>query len=337
MKKKYDVYGLGNALVDKEFEVTDDFLTHEQIQKGIMTLVDAESQNVLLNRLTEKFGLKKRAGGGSAANSLYAISQFGGHTYYSCKVANDEFGDFYLEQLGHHNIDTNPVSVRSNGETGKCLIMVSPDAERTMLTYLGVSESLSVLDLDVEALKNSRYLYLEGYLVSSPTGRAACIEARKIAEANGVTTTLTLSDAAMVQFFRGGLEEMIGDGVHLLFANHTEALNWTGKDDINDALAELHKIAKVLVVTLGAKGALISEKNKVTEIDPVRVRAVDTNGAGDMFAGAFLYGLSSGMSYAQAGSLASHAAARVVSQFGPRLSPADHIPILKAVLPETFP
>ena len=331
--KQYDVYALGNALVDKEFEVSDDFLAHEQIQKGIMTLVDAESQNVLLGRLTAKFGLKKRAGGGSAANTLYAVSQFGGQTFYSCRVANDEFGDFYVNELGHHNIDTNLGEQRADGVTGKCLIMVSPDAERTMLTCLGISEKIDSSDINVEALKNSKFLYLEGYLVSSESGRAACIEARRIAEAAGVMTTMTLSDAAMVQFFRGGLEEMIGNGVGMMFANKTEALNWTGKDSIEDALTELHKIAKVLVVTLGAKGAIVSDQGKVTHIDPVTVKAIDTNGAGDMFAGAFLYGISSGMSYAQAGDLASHAAARVVSQFGPRLAPDEHRPILDAVLP----
>jgi sugar/nucleoside kinase (ribokinase family) len=333
--KRYDVYALGNALVDKEFEVSDDFLVHENIQKGLMTLVDAESQNTLLERLTKKFGLKKRAGGGSAANTLYAVSQFGGHAFYSCRVANDEFGDFYVNELGHHNIDTNLGDKRPDGVTGKCLIMVSADAERTMLTSLGISEKIDVSDINREALRNSKYLYLEGYLVSSETGRAACVEARKLAEASGVMTTMTLSDAAMVQFFRGGLEEMIGDGVGMLFANETEALNWTGKDTIEEALPELHKIAKVLVVTLGARGALVSDAGELTRIDPVRVKAVDTNGAGDMFAGAFLYGLSTGMSYAQAGDLASHAAARVVSQFGPRLAPEDHRPILEAVVPGT--
>src|SRR5690606_8058453 len=128
MKKKYHVYGIGNALVDKEFEVTDDFFQHENLTKGLMTLVDAESQEVLLQRLMQRYGLKKKAGGGSAANTMYAISQFGGNTFYSCKVARDEFGDFYLEQLGDHNIHTNSSAQQDYGVTGKCLVMVSPDA-----------------------------------------------------------------------------------------------------------------------------------------------------------------------------------------------------------------
>lgn len=327
--KTYHVYGIGNALVDKEFEVTDDFFVHENIQKGVMTLVDGESQNVLLNRLSEKFGLRKMAGGGSAANTVYAISQFGGNTFYSCKVASDEFGDFYVNELGDLNIHTNLGENREYGITGKCIVMVSPDTERTMLTYLGISEKLSIADLDFEALKDSKYLYIEGYLVTSQTGREACISARKVAEANGVRTVLTLSDPAMVQFFRGGLEEMIGDGVDILFANELEANAWTGKETIDQSIEGLSTIAKVVVITLGSKGALIYDGAKRIYIKPVPVKAVDSNGAGDMFAGAFLYAISKGKTLEYAGNLASIAAATTVSTFGPRLMPSRHKEILE--------
>jgi len=333
MKKKYHVYGIGNALVDKEFEVSDDFFAHENIQKGLMTLVDGESQDTLLQRLMQRFGLKKRAGGGSAANTMYAISQFGGNTYYSCKVASDEFGDFYVQELGDHNIHTNLGNdARDYGTTGKCLVMVSPDAERTMLTYLGISEKLSPADLDPEAIMNSQYVYLEGYLVTSPTGRQACVEARKIAEANGVKTSLTLSDPAMVQFFRGGLEEMLGDGVDLLFANDVEAKAWTGQDDIEAAIRGLGAISKTAVVTLGSEGAAVFSNGTLTRIAPTPAKAIDTNGAGDMFAGAFLYALTHGYDHAAAGRLASAAAATTVSHFGPRLNTQQHKDILQKVL-----
>lgn len=327
--KTYHVYGIGAGLVDQEFEVTDDFFEHEKIQKGLMTLVDGESQDVLLKRLTQRFGIKKRAGGGSAANTIYAISQFGGNAFFSCKVSSDEVGDFYVQELGSLNIHTNLAKEREYGVTGKCLVMVSPDAERTMLTYLGISETLSEKDLNVEALIDSKWLYLEGYQVTSPTGRKACIEARKIAEANGVKTSLTLSDPAMVQFFRGGLEEMIGNGVDLLFANDVEAQAWSGKELMSEAIEELRKIAKVVVVTLGSKGAVVFDGKNHINIDPVKVKAVDTNGAGDMFAGAFLYAVATGKDYATAGKLASHAAGTTVSHFGPRLAPAEHKAILK--------
>lgn len=331
--KNYHIYALGNALVDKEFEVEDDFFKHESIQKGLMTLVDGESQDTILERLMQRFGLKKRAGGGSAANTLYAASQFGANTFYSCKVANDDFGDFYLEELGTHNIDTNLKSIRSDdGVTGKCLVMVSPDAERTMLTYLGVSSDLTSNDIDKDALINSKYLYLEGYLVSSPAACKACVDAKAIAEEHGVLTAITLSDPGMVQFFRGGLEEMIGDGVDLLFANQIEALSWTGEETVEAAAAALKSIAKTFVITLGSKGALLFDGDKYIEIDPHQIAAVDSNGAGDMFAGAFLYGISNGLDFETSGRLASLSAATIVSQFGPRLPAEQHQDLLKQVV-----
>lgn len=331
--KKYHVYGIGAALVDQEFEVEDSFFEHESIQKGIMTLVDGESQATLERRLLDKFGLKTRSGGGSVANAMYAISQFGGNTFFSCKVARDEAGDFYLEQLGHHNIHTNLDNHnRDNGITGKCLVMVSPDTERTMLSYLGISETLSKNEVDDEALKDSEYLFLEGYQVTSDSGREASIHARKVAEANGVKTSITLSDPAMVQFFRGGLQDMIGDGVDLLFANDVEAKEWTGRETVEEAIEGLKEIAKQVVVTCGSKGALLFDGTKNINIDPHKVKAVDSNGAGDMFSGAFLYAVSAGHDFETAGKLASLAAATTVSSFGPRLPYEAHQEILKKVI-----
>ena len=139
----YDVYGIGNALVDKEFEVEDSFFAEAGIEKGFMTLIEEDKQQQLLDLLASRYPLKKQAGGGSAANSLYALSQFGGKAFYSCKVANDEPGDFYMAELGDHNIETNLLPQRETGTTGRCVVMVTPDAERTMLTHLGISQYVS--------------------------------------------------------------------------------------------------------------------------------------------------------------------------------------------------
>lgn len=331
--KKYHVYGMGNALVDKEFEVSDEFFTRNDIQKGIMTLIDGETQEALLEKLMAEGNLRKRAGGGSAANSMYAASQFGGHTFYTCKVASDEFGDFYLQELGHNNIHTNLDNHnRDDGATGKCLVMVTPDAERTMLSYLGISETLSEKELDLEALKDSEYLYVEGYLSTSDSGRNAYIKARDTAKANGVKTSLTFSDPSMVQFFRKQLEEMIGDGVDLLFSNLEEAQSWSGADEVHDAAEGLKKIAQRFVITLGAKGALAWDGEQYIEIAPHKVNAVDTNGAGDIFAGAFLYGITAGHDMATAGRLASLASATLVGSFGPRLTLEQHQEVLKKII-----
>jgi fructokinase len=331
MNKKYHVYGIGNALVDMEFEVQDAFFSDYGIDKGVMTLVDEARQHRLIAHLDAFEG--KKACGGSAANTIIAVSYFGGKSYYSCKVANDELGDFYIRDLKAAGVDSNLGNGdRKDGITGKCLVMVTPDAERTMNTFLGITETFSVDELHQEALVNSEYLYIEGYLVTSATGRHAAIEARKIAEEHGIKTAMTFSDPAMVNFFRDGLAEMLGKRVDLLFCNEHEAKTWAGTDSLDDAINALKQVAGTFAITLGGKGALVYDGNHAIEIAPHPVRAVDSNGAGDMFAGAFLYGITHGHSFYEAGNIASLAAARVVSQFGPRLDAAAHRDILEIVL-----
>jgi fructokinase len=326
---KYQVYGIGNALVDKEFEVTDAFFAQAGIEKGQMTLIDQDQQEALLTKLTEEFGLKTRAGGGSAANTIFAAQYLGAKTFYSCNVANDETGDFYVKDLTSAGIDTNLGPDREDGVTGKCMVMITPDAERTMNTYLGITADLNHNHIDEAALKESEYLYIEGYLVSSDSARHAAIECKKLAEANNVKTAMTFSDPAMVQFFKDGLTEMLGTGVDLLFCNEEEALGYTGTANLDDAVNALKNIAKTFAITCGAKGAVLFDGNNIINIAPNAVTAVDSNGAGDNFAGAFLFAITAGHSWEQAGNLASKISAQVVSQFGPRLDAAQY-PELKA-------
>lgn len=328
----YDVYGVGNALVDKEFEVDDNFFEEYKIEKGIMTLVAQEQQQYLVNILQQKFGIRKRAGGGSAANTLYALSQFGGKAYFTCKLANDEAGDFYLEQLGDLNIQTNTDTQRVHGISGQCLVMISPDAERTMHTYLGVSENVSPEDLNYAAAKDSKYIYLEGYLVTSPTAKAALIKLKQFAEANQVKTAMTFSDPSMLEYFTDDINDVLGDGVDLLFCNETEALLWTGAEELEDACKIIKTKAAQFAITRGDKGALLFDGRNYISIAPHRVTAIDTNGAGDMFAGAFLYGITSGKDFETAGKLASLGSATVVANFGPRLNAQMHQQIYAEIL-----
>lgn len=315
---KYDVYGLGNALVDMEFEIDDQFLEENNIDKGVMTLVDENQQHELISQL-DAFGGNK-ASGGSAANTLIAISSMGGSSYYSCKVADDELGQFYLDDLKTAGVDCNMDGKHKGGITGKCLVMVTPDAERTMHTFLGVSSELSPYEVSEDAIKNSGFCYLEGYLTTSETGKAANIEAHRIAQANNIRTALTFSDPFVVEHFHDGFSETIGDGIDLLFCNEAEALSYTRKDSIDDAVDVIRTFARTFAITLGAEGAAVFDGEQLIEIDAHAVKAVDTNGAGDLFAGAFMYGLSRGMSYEQSGKLASKASSIIVSQFGPRLN-----------------
>ncbi|MEE9326052.1 MAG: adenosine kinase [Cocleimonas sp.] len=316
---KYHVYGIGNALVDKEFEVSDQFLIDNDIEKGLMTLIEKDQQETLLADLKEQFGLKKRAGGGSAANSIVAISQFGGDTFYACKVADDETGDFYMKDLAEAGVVTKLDQVKGDGVTGKCMVMVTSDAERTMNTYLGITSDFSEQDLHLEDLANSEYLYIEGYLVTSENSQKAALKAREIAKENNVKTAFTFSDPAMVSYFKEGVTEIIGDGVDVLFCNEEEACIFTGKDKLDDAITDLSRKASKVIVTLGSKGAKIVTGDKQVDIEASPVKAKDTNGAGDMFAGAFMYGLTQGMSDRDAGMLASESAARIVATFGARL------------------
>jgi len=245
----------------------------------------------------------------------------GGKCFYSCKVANDGDGHFFLKELTDIGIDTNLEKKELEaGVTGKVLIMVTPDSERTMNTFLGISSEFGVKELDKEAISNSKYLFIEGYLVASESGRHAMKEAKKYAEENNIKVSLTFSDPSMVKYFRDEMEDVVGASVDLLFCNEEEAMLFTQTDNITDARAELKKVAKKFVVTQGKNGSLIYDGDTFINIEPYEVEAVDSNGAGDMFSGAFLYGITNGHTFASAGKLASKASSVVVSKYGPRLT-----------------
>jgi len=318
MSKKYDVYGIGNAIVDIVTEVEYDFFEKNGIEKGVMTLVDEKRQVELMKVID--MNKSKVTGGGSAGNTVTALSQFGGKAFYSCLVAKDDLGKLFLDDLKKDGVDTNLAHGDCPpGHSGRCLVMTSPDAMRTMNTFLGVSSFLSPEYLDEAAIKASSYVYLEGYLVASPKGLEAMKAAKKLAEKHKVDVALTFSDPSMVKYFSQQMQEVVGASVDLLFCNDEEALIYTGANTINEAREKLREVAKRFVITLGKNGALIYDGDTFIQIEPYPVTAVDTNGAGDMFAGAFMYGITHGHTYAEAGKLASLAASRVVSQWGPRL------------------
>ena len=326
--KKYHLYGIGAALVDTEIEINDAELNALGVEKGLMTLVDASRQQELLDQLRGHMVHANLASGGSACNSIVAAAYFGANNYYSCKVADDEHGHFFMNDIKAAGVDADFNGTKASGITGKCLVLISPDAERSMNTNLGISETLGISELNEAALAASEYFYMEGYVVTSDSGRAAAIAGREIAEQSGVKTALSFSDPGMVSFFRDGLQDMLGNGVDLIFCNEAEALGWANSESLDEAIAALKNVAKTFAITLGAKGALVFDGEHLHSIAGHAIKAVDTNGAGDMFAGAFLYGITHGYSYAQAGALASRAAAEVVSQYGPRLPGPRHQELL---------
>lgn len=318
MASKFNIYGIGNALVDIVTEVNDEFLISNNIEKGLMTLVDDQRQAELLETIDLRESNMQC--GGSAANTIIAAGQFGASCFYSCKVAADELGKFYLKDLENNGISTNLKEGHlKQGVTGRCLVMTTPDAARTMNTYLGITSDFSVSEVNENAIRNSEYVYLEGYLVPSPTGRDAMKFAKNLAEENGVKVALTFSDPSMVKYFKKEMEDIVGASVDLLFCNEEEALLFTEKDTIDDARDELKKVAKKFAITQGANGAVVYDGDTFIDIEPYKVNAIDTNGAGDMFAGAFLYAITHGHSFADAGKLASMASSKIVTKFGPRL------------------
>ena len=328
--KKYDVYGLGNALVDIVTEVQDSFLKDYNVEKGLMTLVDKERQHELVAAID--LPNSNMQCGGSAANTIIAVSQFGGNGYYSCKVAKDEMGKFYLDDLDKNGVDTNHTfDTTPEGITGKCLVMTTPDANRTMNTFLGITSTFSKDEVNEAAIKDSKYLYMEGYLVPGEDGQSAMKLAKKIAEDNGVKVAMTFSDPSMVKYFKPQMEEIVGASVDLLFCNEEEAMLFTDTATIEEAREELKKVAKKFAITQGANGAIIFDGDTFIDIEPYSVDAIDTNGAGDMFAGAFLYAITNGHSYAEAGKLASLASSRIVAKFGPRLEWHEAKEVLKSL------
>ncbi len=223
----YDIYAIGNALVDSEYEVSDALLQSMGVDKRHMTLIDTPRRAELLHHV--KAMTPRQTGGGSAGNTVVALAQLGGKAFYSCKVAHDHLGDFYVKDLQARGVETNLNHTRAlEGQTGSCMVLVTPDAERSMCTFLGVSAELDDKALHPQDIVKSKIYYMEGYLAASPTGLNAALQGRKIAKDAGVALALTLSDVSMIRFCKAGLDAMLGDGVDYLFCNQEEAQVWCG-------------------------------------------------------------------------------------------------------------
>jgi sugar/nucleoside kinase (ribokinase family) len=316
--KTYDLYAIGNALVDSEYEVSDAQLQAMGVDKRHMTLIDARRRAELLRHLDNVHS--RRTGGGSAGNTVVALAQLGGKAFYSCRVADDELGAFYTEDLIANGVATNLTQTPpAAGQTGSCMVLVTPDAERSMSTFLGATAELDHTALHEQDIASSKVYYMEGYLAASPTGLQAALQGRQIAQAAGVALATTLSDVSMINFCRPGLDAIVGQGLDYLFCNEEEAQVWCDSQDLQLICRQMSQLARTVCLTRGPLGCVVLEGGQQTSVPAARVKALDTNGAGDMFAGAFLYAVTHGHSHAQAAWLANQAAAQVVSQYGNRL------------------
>lgn len=313
---EYNVFGVGNALVDFQAQVSDETVIKLDFPKGIMTLVDESTQQRVLNEID---GVSvTRCAGGSAANTIIGIAQFGGTAAYAGKVADDSIGEFFLEDLRKLGVAIEVAP--AIGQSGTCVVLITEDAQRTMLTNLSVSGTLSVSDIDEEQIRKAEWVYIEGYLFAGDATKAAARKAIELAVKHSVKVSLTVSDPFLIDICRDEFWELIEGPVDLLFCNLEEARSLTKRHDPADCAHEIHQHAATVALTMGSDGSLLMEGNRLIPIEGVSVEAIDTTGAGDMYAAGLLYGITNGLGWKDAGHLASHAAARVVSQLGARLA-----------------
>ncbi|KAA1261384.1 Inosine-guanosine kinase [Rubripirellula obstinata] len=313
----FDVFGVGNALVDIQARVDDTMIERLKLDKGIMTLVEADVQAGVLDELS---GLPlNRCAGGSAANTIVAVADFGGSAAFVGKVGKDDVGAFFVADMRELGIavDVDPADL----PTGTCAVLITEDAQRTMLTNLSASVTLTADDIDESLIKDAKYIYVEGYLLTGDSTKAAAYRAMELAQKHGTKIAFTASDPFLVNMIRDEIWDLITGPVDLFFCNEEEAISLTGEKDPIKAAAKIHEHAENVALTLGEKGSIVMHGGESFPIEGVSVKAIDTTGAGDMYAGGLLYGITNGMTWRQAGHLASQAAGRIVSQMGARL---DH-------------
>ena len=317
MTKSFEVVGIGNAIIDILSYVSDDFLEKNQIKKGVMNLINFERSNELLRKIS----ITKKVAGGSAANTIVGLSQLGIKTSYFGKVADDEFGKFFTDDLNSNNIeyDVSKKFDTSNLSTGHCIVLVTPDGERTMNTYLGITEFLSQDDLNLNILQNCSWLYLEGYRYDGMDSQKAFEIAINHSKKGGGKVALSLSDPFCVQRHRKEFINIINKGVDLVFCNEKELISLTGQTDLYAALNSSSYFPCKVICTVAERGVYIKHKGSWINIPTKNVEIKDTTGAGDLFATGFLYGILSGIGDPVSCEFANKCAGEVIRTLGCRL------------------
>lgn len=314
------IYAFGHALVDEEYSISEALLQSLGIAKNHRTLIDYQRSSTLRQRASTEGNLNTRTGGGSGANTLATAALLGANCHFSCLLGNDSEGHFYQQQLLDSGISTDQNSFQESGHTGVCLVLLTPDAARTMNTYVGITDYIGPKHLNLPALQQAQWVYIEGHLLIAESGFLAALKARDEARRLGKKIAVNFCDPAVVRLCRERLAILLDEPVDLLFCNEEEAAIWAQSDHPEDAESAMHRLANSWALTRGEHGARVFDGTVTHQVDALNVNAVSTLGAGDTFAGAFLYGLVSGLNYAQAGHLASLAAAELVQQSGPRLT-----------------
>ena len=312
---RFDVVGIGNALVDVIAHADDDFLQRFGLVKGWMALIDTDRAVELYEALDGAIEMS----GGSAANTMCGIASFGGRAAYVGKVNHDDLGDVFGHDLRAVGVRFAGGSVDHGTPTGRSIIVVTPDAERTMNTFLGVSSFLGAGDVDEEVVASSSVLYMEGYLYDRNEAKDAFRHAATVAHDHGRTVSLTLSDSFCVDRHRSDFRALVRDEVDLLFGNRDELMALYELDSFDAAVAALRDECELAAITVGAEGSLVITPDEVHRVpaEPVD-RVIDTTGAGDLFAAGFLHGLTTERDLDECARLGAIAAAEVISHVGPR-------------------
>jgi sugar/nucleoside kinase (ribokinase family) len=310
-----DVVGIGNALVDVLSQADDAMLGRQGLVKGTMHLVDEERARVLYDAM----GPGVEISGGSAANTMVGVASFGGRAHYVGKVRDDQLGEVFGHDLRATGVGYDTPRATSGPATGRCLILVTPDAQRTMSTFLGASARLGPADVDRALIARGRFLYLEGYLFDPPEAQEAFRAAAAIAHAAGRKVALTLSDPFCVDRHRAAFLDLVQNHVDILFANEAEIRALYQVADFDAALRHVREHCEIAALTRSAEGSVLIGGGKVHRILAHPVSAVvDTTGAGDLYAAGVLYGMSRGLDLPICGRLGSLAAAEVIAHVGAR-------------------
>ena len=318
------VYGIGNAVVDMVFWVSDDFLTTHSIAKGRMALIDVERLTLLMEATKKP---AQRFAGGSAANTMATVACLGGSSCFACQIGDDPAGRFFLQDMVTAGVwpELEKNKLTSANVTSISLIFITPDSERSMCTHIDSSGLISADNIDESTVAQSNWVYIEGYLAASDKTIEAAVQMRQYAKSFKVKVAVSLSDVNVIKDHRAGLEAILEEKIDLLFCNEEEAMVFAGVDEVKNSDEALLSVAKTCVVTRKEKGIWCFDGVHWFEVMAFPVKLVDSTGAGDSLAGAFLNAINKGRTYRAAAIVANLAGAAVASQVGPRLKHFDDL------------
>ena len=315
LKKDIDLIGLGNAIVDIIVNVEDQFLELNNLKKGSMNLINSNQSEVLLGNCK----VIKKISGGSSANTVVSLAELGNNVEFIGRVKNDNFGNFFSLDIKKSNTIFNSLPIDEGPSSAHSIILITPDAQRTMCTYLGASVEFEPKDVNYNSIKNCKYLYLEGYLWDSDLAKNAFLKAAMIAKESNTKIILSLSDSFCVDRHRKSFLELIDNYIDVVFCNESEVLSLFKQNELQSCKESISSICELVIITLGSKGSLVINKGESVEIKPFLLgKIIDTTGAGDLYAGGFIHGLINNYSIKKCGEIGSLCAGHIITQLGSR-------------------